>query len=604
MSQGQNSSNTAKTTAIAFAVVLGGLAGVKVSWQVRHTAATEGIEQVPDRMFDDVLHHPFTPRGDQVDWIAGAAVVAVLLLVWVWRWSEALDRRVGAEHGSAKWAKAKELTPLASPKKEQNILLTKHIKLSTDPLNTKPEFQRNTNIIAVGGSGSGKTRRFILPNIAATSASLIITDPKAELYNAVGGYLERNGWRVRQLNLIDLAASDGFNPLAYLRPGREPEDIEQLAKAIIANTQSAKPTGNIDPFWDRAENALLTSLLAYVVAAYPADRQNLPEVAQLLSHVSTAGRQRADGGTDAMFSEASRALTAGAVGAATDILTYATRQYAVFKSAHVKTADSILLCAGVRLSLLSIPAVEKVMSTDALGLDRMGEEKTAVFVVLPDTTEAFSFVTALFFQTFFQTAFRQADARDDGRLPIPVQCWLDEFPNIGIIPEFAQRMATMRSRNISAEIIVQNIGQVKARYGDDHETIIGNCDTILFLGTNDKATAKDISERLGRETITSVDTSEQRGMRGGSSRSRRSLGRDLMTADEVLRMPRSDALVMISGMHPVRDDKLPFPQLTDRSTAADSTPKKQRKPRRWRRRRRTTTDDTATSSNETGMTWR
>lgn len=553
---------TQKATRVAWIMLLlaAFVVGDKVSFQVRTAWSQWGPDHIADHLFDDVTAHPWTIRTTTIDLVAGVGAVAIAALIWLWRWSEALDRRNGAEYGSARWAKPKELSPLADKDPARNVHLTRRVAISTDPIHIRPEFQRNTNVLVVGGSGSGKTRRFIMPNLAWSQSSMIITDPKGELYNATHEWLAAHGWNVRQLNLLDMDHSHGFNALAYLRPGHEPEDIEQLAKAIITNTEAAKPTGQLDPFWDRAENALLTSVISLAVCMSGREA-NLPQVADLIADIATSGH--IEGRTTAQFESLGAGLRSGEVHPSRrDVATYAIRQWSVFRQAHIKTADSIVLCAGVRLSLMSIPAVSNIMTTDELALDRLGHERTAIFVMMPDSTSAFSFITALFFQTFFTIGFRIADTSPGGRLPIPVQLWLDEFANIGVIPEFSARMATMRSRNISAQIIVQNLGQVKARYGDNADTIIGNCDTLLFLGTNDKATAKDISERIGRETIISVDTSEQRGTRGGSSKSRRTLGRDLMTPDELLRMPRTDALVLVSGFQPLTDEKLSTPDFT------------------------------------------
>lgn len=562
MSRNRSTSRAATATRVAWGVLL--LAamwvGVKVSWQIRHTWSVFGADHMADHIFDDVKAHPYTLRTEPTDLLAGLAAGVIVALIWIWRWSEALDRRTGAEYGSARWSKRRELAPLANKDPVQNLHLTRHVAISADPIHQRPEFQRNLNALVVGGTGSGKSRRFILPNIALSVSSMIVTDPKAELFTATHDWLTSHGWTVRQLNLLDMDQSDGFNALAYLRPGHEPEDIEQLAKTIVTNTADAKPTGQLDPFWDRAENALLTSVMALAVCM-SGDQASLPQVADLIADISTSGHT--EGQTTAQFESLAAAVRSGDVHPdRLDIATYATRQWSVFRSAHVKTADSIVLCAGVRLSLLSIPAVSHLMRTDQLHLDQVGHERTVIFVMLPDSTSAFSFITALFFQTFFTVAFRDADTSGTGRLPIHVKLLLDEFANIGVIPEFASRMATMRGRNMSAQLVVQNLGQIKARYGDDAETIIGNCDTLLCLGTNDKTTAKEVSERIGRQTIISVDSSEQRGSRGGASKSRRTLGRDLITADELLRMPRTEALVLVSGFHPLMDEKLTTPDFT------------------------------------------
>ena len=553
---------TRTTTVLAvLAATAASLAAVRISWQVRTWTAAHGWDStVVDHATDDLTAHFWRFRAGGFDWIVGASVALLIALVWLYKLSEAWDRRPGAEYGSASWGRARDLAGLANRHDLDNILLTRHVRLSTDAIAAAPENQRNCNILCVGGSGLGKTRNFIEPNLAHGRASLVITDPKGEIHAAAAADLRRRGYKIRRLDLITMEHSDGFNPLAYLRAGHEAEDIEQLTKTIISNTTGPKPSGgDLDPFWDRAEQSLLTAMMAYVVACYRPTDRNLPQVALLLDKVTTADRQGLAEDTDAMFADAQ----AGRVYCENpDVLAYAISRYHTFKMAHPKTASSILLCAGVRLSLLAIPAVARIMSYDSLILDQMGAEPTAVFVMMPDVTDAFAFVTSLFFQVLFETLFRIADTRPTGRLAVPVQCWMDEFPNLGVIPSFPQRVATMRSRYISTQIFVQNVGQLAGVYGDKPaETIRGNCDTLVFLGTSDMATAKDISERLGKQTIVSINTSEQRGGHGGASRSRQSLGRELLSPDEVLQMSRRDAIVMISGKRPVRDQKLPAPRL-------------------------------------------
>lgn len=479
-----------------------------------------------------------------------AAVAGALTLMLLGAWSVTRPQRSGEEHGSAKWGRVRDLRPFMDRDRELNIWLTREHRVRVTRAR-RLEHQRNLNILCVGGSGTGKSRFFVMPNLTRGLSSVVVTDPKGELLRQCRPALEAAGFKVRVLNLIDFAVSDRFNPLSYLRPGHEPEDIALLVRTIIANTTGPgqKPSGG-DPFWERAEAALLNALIGFVAAAMPAERRHLGEVMDLLSQMH-ASRDDELSPVDELFSQAA------AFPGESELLAYAVSQYRVYQQAAAKTAASILVTTGARLAPLHIPAIRRILSVDTLALDRVGQEKTAIFAVISDADKQFAWLSALVFSMFFQRSVWLADERPDGRLPVPVMCWLDEFANIGRLPDFEITMATVRSRGISAVLMIQALSQGKALYGEAWGSIMGNCDTTLFLGSQDQETRKWVSEAMGKETIRTVDASISHGRRGGGSRNVKTIARDLMSPDEVGRLPGNQAIVLIRGLPPFRGKKLP-----------------------------------------------
>lgn len=482
------------------------------------------------------------------DLLAGGVVVLFAAAGWcAYRLGQ--PQRAGAEHGSARWGRIRDLKPFMDPDIERNIWLTREHRIRIARA-ARPEHQRNLNVLCIGGSGTGKSRFFVMPNLERGLSSVVVTDPKGELLRQCRPGLEEKGFRVRVLNLIDFTASDGFNPLSYLRPGHEPEDVALLVRTIIANTSTPgqKPSGG-DPFWERAEAALLNALVAFVAATAPVEQRHLGEVMDLLSRMQ-ASKDDALSPVDELF------LHAAEFGQGSELLTYAVSQYRVYQQAAAKTSASILVTTGARLAPLHIPAIRRILSTDSLALDQVGQEKTAIFAVISDSDKQFAWLSALMFSMFFQRSVWLADQRSDGMLPVPVTCWMDEFANIGRLPDFEISMATVRSRGISAVLMIQALGQGKALYQDSWATIMGNCDTVLFLGSQDQETRKWMSEALGKETIRTVDSSISHGRRGGGSRNVKTIARDLLSADEVGRLPGGEAIVLVRGLPPFRGRKL------------------------------------------------
>ncbi|MDO5082536.1 MAG: type IV secretory system conjugative DNA transfer family protein [Arachnia propionica] len=475
-----------------------------------------------------------------------AALAALALACWTISLTQ--SQRPGEEHGSARWGKPRDLRPFMDPDIQRNIWLTREhrLRITRAP---RLEHQRNLNIMCIGGSGTGKSRFFVMPNLVRDGGSVLVTDPKGELLATCRKELEASGHRIAVLNLLDFNKSDGFNPLAYLRPGHEPEDIALLAKTIIANTDPPqKPTG--EPFWERAEEGLMNALISMVVATYPPERQHLGEVMDLLGQMTPDTGDHSPVG--ALFA-AARDLPAEE---RSELLGYAVAQFQVFRQSVDKTASGILVTTGARLAPLHIPGIRRLVTRDTISLDRVGLEKTAVFAVISDSNKQFAWLSAMLFSTFFQRNVWIADQQPGGMLPVPVTCWLDEFANIGRIPDVDVTMATVRSRGISVIPVVQALNQGKTLYKDAWTTIMANCDTVLFLGSQDQETRKWMAEALGKQTIRTVDSSISHGRRGGGTRNVKTIARELLSADEVGRLPGNQALVLIRGLPPFRGRKL------------------------------------------------
>lgn len=522
--------------------------------------------------------------------VGGVAGAALLALVVLYAMANVRNSRPGEEQGSAKWAKSGQMKRRMRGTAGRQIRLTKTESLSTDSFKTK----RNLNVLVAGGSGTGKTRSYILPNMEQLEASMAITDPKGEIYRASSASLTQRGYAVRVLNLVDLDKSMHFNPFVYFNPGAPETGVAMLTECIIANTNGRKPSGGGDQFWERAEKALLTALIAYVWATTVEDgdtEPNLPAVLELHKGMggSEENKDARDSETDIAF-QAAREIVADwqkNPDSADDpqvmkVLDFACRQYAVYEQGPVETRMSIVISLGVRLAPLDMHDVREILRTDTIGINRLGYEKSALYLIIPDTHQTFRFVAAMFWQTLFEHTIYQADHEEKrlattgwrgwinrkfgrsfmnpatgGRLPEMLHCLLDEFPNLGVIPNFERIIATIRSRNISTSVVVQNYTQGKALFEKDWEGIVGNCDTKLFLGGDDPATTEWISKRLGDETIVPNESSRTYGMNGSYSRSQRVMKRALMDPSEVSTKLEDDyAILMIRGMDPYLSKKI------------------------------------------------
>lgn len=551
-----------------FAVVLAGLgwwAGDKITWQVRtdHEAGRD-LSTILDRLFLDLTGHPWHVSLESADVLGGLAVVALLALVWLYNYGAKKDTRPNEEQGSARWARPSEGRRFAGNRKN-DLLFTRTESLNLDSRKT----QRNLNALIIGSSGSGKSRYFVMPNLAQANTSFLITDPKGEVQRAMGDKLRSEGYELRSLNLIDFARSDTFNPFRYFNPDQGEVDCAILTENLIANTTGQKPSGVAD-FWEKAERALLTAFVAYVYFTRGADG-TLIDVVDLLAAMSASEEdETAISEVDAVFTAAQEYVDDFDANpetyddeAATMLngLRFACSQYNVYTQGAGETKKSIIISLGVRMAPLHMAPLRRILGSDTIKADLVGKRHTAVFLVIPDTHQAFSFLASIFYETFFERNMYLADHEPSGRLEVPVQCFMDEFANIGKMPSFERKIAVMRSRGISTSVILQTYAQGKSLYKDDWETIVGNCDSLLFLGGNEQSTTEFISKRLGKETILNEDTSEQRGTNGSWSRSFRSIGRDLLTPDEIGRLDGAECLYLLRGVPPFRSRKLAAPQV-------------------------------------------
>lgn len=495
------------------------------------------------------------------DLLVGAAGVFVVVLIAVYRAAMKQNTRPGEEHGSARWAEPKEIAPFRDPNPAKELRFTETVAMSTDSTRTR----RNSNVCVFGASGSRKTLSYVVPNLVNIDASTATTDPKGEIYQMTRAALERRGIQVRTLNLIDLQLSDQFNPLRYIRVDDPETDIMQLAEGIITNTDGQ--SHGADPFWPRAERALLTALIAYVWATQSQDLEqepNLPAVVDLQKGMDSSEEDKdaRHSRTDVLFEAAREAVKAARAHPNADddpltveVLDFACRQYRIYQQGAAETRKGVVISLGARLSPIDTKQMRRILSSDTIHLDKLGYEPTALFLQIPDTHNAFKFVSAMFWQVMFSYTVYQADHEPARRLPRMLHTFLDEFANIGIIPNFEKLIATIRSRGISASLIYQNYAQGKAHFKENWTTILGNCDTKLFLGGDDPETKEYVSKALGNETITANDTSRTRGATGSYSESNRSMGRPLMTPDEVGRLDNDLAIVMIRGVHPFKSRK-------------------------------------------------
>lgn len=544
-------------------LILGGLFGAVVWWVVNTISAYTrpayhtGGAMAAVLASDDGLTNPQLTISTHPFDLAAATVMAVMavMLVMVMSWGRG-QRRAGAEHGSARWGTPTDIAPLTNRKPARNLLLTRTEKLSLDRL-SKVAVQRNLNVAVIGAAGSGKSRFFIEPNLVRAQASYLVTDSKGALLASCGQALADAGHKIRVLNMVDLASSDRFNPLAYLRPGHEPEDVDLIAKNLIANTSNGRESN--DPFWVRAETALISALLGVVVATYHPHEQHLGAVVDLLGRMQASFNDAEPtlSAADLVFEEAQADLDEAPSMARADVLRYGLQMYGIYKQAAGKTAASVIVTTATRLAPIHIPAVRRLISADTLDLDMVGFEPTAIFMIVSDTSKQFAWLSALAFTTFFQRGVYLADRQLNRELPIQVMCLMDEFANIGRIPDFEVVAATVRSRGISYQLVIQNIGQGKALYENGWDAILGNCDTTLFLGSADADTKKHVSDALGKQTIIVDDNSRSYGRGGSWSTSHRAQGRELLTPDEVGRLLGNEALVLIRGLPPFKSKKLP-----------------------------------------------
>ena len=443
--------------------------------------------------------------------------------------------RDGEEHGSAAWATPASVNAQFAQK--ESIPLTQHVRLGLDT----HKHRRSLNVLVIGGSGAAKTRSFVLPNILTANTNYVITDPKSEVLLATGGYLKEQGYDVRVLNLVNLEQSDGYNPFCYLR---DEKDVLKLVNNLIQST-TPKGSHESDPFWTKAETALLQAIILMLFQEAPEYEQNFSMVMRVLEYAEV--REEDEGHVsplDLLFESIERRKPDSV----------AVRQYKVFKLAAGKTAKSILVSTAVRLAPFNLPQIQALTDHDNMDLYTLGEKKVALYAVIPDNDNTFNFLVSLLYAQAFQALYYSADQIHHGPLPRHVRFVLDEFAAMPL-PGFTRELATMRSRSISASVIIQNMAQIKELYKDSWETIPGNCDTILYLGGNESSTHKYVSEMLGKATIDTKTHGQTKGKSGSYSTNFQMSGRELLTPDEVRKLVNRYALLFIRGASPVMDEK-------------------------------------------------
>ena len=471
--------------------------------------------------------------------IVGALAVKGILYL---RSKNAKKFRKGIEYGSARWGTPEDIKPYIDEDFFSNILLTNTERLTMNSRPINPKFARNKNVLVIGGSGSGKTRFFVKPNLMQMTTSYCVTDPKGTILVECGKMLQKGGYKIRSLNTINFKKSMHYNPFAYIRSEK---DILKLVNVIIANTKGDGEKSGED-FWVKAERILYCALIGYIYYEAPEEEKNFITLLDLIN----ASEAREDdenykSPVDMLFDRL----------AEREPEHFAVKQYVKFKQAAGKTLKSILISCGARLAPFDIKELRDLMEYDELELDTLGDEKTVLFVIISDTDDTFNFVVAIMYSQLFNLLCDKADNEYGGRLPVHVRCLLDEFSNIGQIPKFEKLIATIRSREISACIILQAQSQLKAIYKDNADTIIGNCDTTLFLGGKEKSTLKELSETLGKETIDMYNTSETRSNQNSYGTNYQKLGKALMSEDELSVMDGGKCILQLRGVRPFLSDK-------------------------------------------------
>ena len=542
-----------KNSIVIPCLIIGELFTIYVSYVLNGVWNTNGDIVLILNKFNAAIKNPFghyynanTLRAV----IYGSLIYGMAVLMYV---TSRRNLMHGKEYGTARFADIRMVNKALADKDEsKNRILSNNVRMSTDTSVTG----LNNNMLVIGGSGAGKTFFIVKPNIMQMmlNNSFIATDPKGEIARATANMLKKNGYNVKVLNLIDMAKSDGYNPFRYIR---EENDVVKLVTNIISNT-TPKETAPSDPFWEKSESMFLQALFYYVWLEMPPNRKNFQSVLELLSEAEVDAK-----GNDSKLTKKMKQL------AKTSKLKQnhpAYKQYMKVIRGAGDTVRSIIISANSRLALLENPQILRILSKDDLHLEELGigvngdkHTRTALFCIIPDSDKSYNFIVGMLYTQLFQELYFQADFKNDGKLPIQVTLMMDEFANVALPDDFCSLLSTMRSRRISSIIIIQNLAQIKALFKDTWETITGNCDTLVYLGGNEKSTHQYISEMLGKSTIDKRSTGETRGVHGSASRNYDVLGRELMTPDEVRNMSNRKCLIFIKGFNPIFDDKyIPF----------------------------------------------
>jgi len=505
------------------------------------------------------------PSIHPVDVLVGIAGALLVKAVIYFRHKNAKKFREGVEYGSARWGTAADIKPFMDEDPENNIILTETEKLTMSSRPKNPKYARNKNIVVIGGSGSGKTRFFVKPNLMQCYSkeypvSFVVTDPKGTLLVETGTMLKHADYQIRSLNLINLQKSMHYNPFMYIHSEK---DILKLVNTIIANTKGEGDKSGED-FWVKAEKLYYQALIGYIWYEAPDEEKNFSTLLELINASEAKEEdENYQNAVDLMFAELERRKPDH----------FAVRQYKKYKLSSGKTAKSILISCGARLAPFDIKELRDLMSYDELQLDLMGDRKSALFVIISDTDDTFNFVASIMYTQLFNLLCDRADDHFGGRLPVHVRCLLDEFANIGQIPKFDKLIATIRSREISASIILQSQSQLKAIYKDSADTILGNCDTTIFLGGKESTTLKEMSEMLGKETIDLFNTSDTRGTNRSYGINYQKTGKDLMSKDELAVMDGGMCIMQLRGVRPFLSKKYDITRHKRYYQLSDSDPK-------------------------------
>ncbi len=517
----------------------------KSFWLYRHCIGDSMIEKIGVMLMNFQLAFTnWLPSFHMQDLLGGLVTALIFRLILYYKAKNAKKFRHGEEYGSARWGNRKDIEPFEDPVFENNIILTETERLTMNSRPKAPKYARNKNVIVIGGSGSGKTRFYVKPNLMQMTdrVSYVVTDPKGTIIVECGKMLVNGGYRIKVLNTINFKKSMHYNPFHYIRSEK---DILKLVNTIIANTKGEGEKSTED-FWIKAERLLYSALIGYIWYEAPEEEQNFSTLLEFINASETReDDEEFKNAVDELFEELE----------AENPEHFAVRQYRKYKLAAGKTAKSILISCGARLAPFDIQELREIMSYDEMELDMIGDQKTAMFVIISDTDDTFNFVVAIMYTQLFNLLCDKADDEHGGRLPYHVRLLLDEFSNIGQIPKFDKLIATIRSREISASIILQSQSQLKTIYKDAAETITGNCDTVLFLGGKESSTLKEISETLGKETIDLYNTSDTRGTSQSYGLNYQKTGKELMSRDELAVMDGNKCILQLRGVRPFLSNK-------------------------------------------------
>ena len=508
--------------------------------------------------FSAAFSSPF-PSTDPVDLLIGLLLGALLRLAVYEKSRNAKKYRRNMEHGSARWGTSKDIAPYTDPVFENNVILTQTERLTMNNRPKDPKTARNKNVLIIGGSGSGKTRFWLKPNLMQCHSSYVVTDPKGSIVVECGKLLQKKGYRIKILNTINFGKSMHYNPFAYIHSEK---DILKLVTTLIANTKGEGKAG--DDFWVKAETLLYTALIGYLHYEAAEEERTFTTLIDMINSMETReDDEDFQNPVDIMFEQLKKR----------DPNHFAVRQYKKYKLAAGKTAKSILISCGARLAVFDIQELRDVTAYDELELDTLGDQKTALFLIMSDTDDSFNFLISMCYTQLFNLLCEKADDVYGGRLPVHVRCLIDECANIGQIPKLEKLMATIRSREISACLVLQAQSQLKAIYKDNADTIVGNCDSMIFLGGKERTTLKELEETLGKETIDTYNEGESRGKETSHSLNYQKLGKSLMSMDELAVMDGGKCILQLRGVRPFLSDKYDITKHPNYKYLSDADPR-------------------------------